>query len=307
MNYFLELTEFETLDHLTLPALLYRSKKSDKAAIYIHGNGSSSVLYDSTKMNLFGSKLALEGISFLTFNNRGASWFMKLNRKINQIEERVVYGMAYELIKECVMDIDGAIAFLKKGGYREFYLIGVSTGANKIVVYHRYKPKNEVAKYILLSGGDDTGLYYDMEFKKNRKKFFAALEKCKEAIRKGHGRSLVPKYMVREQPISYQSLYDTINPDGDYNIFPFNEYMNHLRLSKKSLFKEYHSINKPTLIVYGEHDEYCYGNVPRCVEVLKKECPHPNLFTFKIVKGGDHGFHGKENEMTELVTDLFKF
>lgn len=219
-------------------------------------------------------------------------------------------GTALELIKDCSKDIDGAINFLEEFGYKTFYLMGVSTGANKIVVYHYYKsfgkaqdkPKNKIAKYILLSGGDDTGLYYQM-FGKN--KFIKLLKKCLEKIQSKKGSNLISKYLDGGL-ISYQSLYDTINPDGDYNIFPFNEYVNNLKLSKKKLFKEYKTIDKPTLVIYGENDEYCYGDVPRCVSILKKECPNSKLFTFKIIKGADHGFNGKEKQLAEIIANWLK-
>lgn len=300
----LRLVSFATSDNLTLPGLLYEpDKKTDKVALYLHGNGSSSIFYGADEMNLFGESLNKVGVSFFPFNNRGAHWIKKLNRKINGKEERIPYGMTYELIKECIYDIDGAIGLLKKLGYKTFYLIGGSTGANKIVVYHYYQRRNPVSKYILLSGGDDTGLYYEFEFKKNKKKFFKVLNYCRKKIDQGKGRELVPKYILKEPLISYQSLYDTINPDGDYNIFPFNEYINNLNLSKKPLFKEFKTVNKPTLVIYGELDEYCYGNVPRCVQILKKESPNPKLFTFQIIKGADHGFNGKEKELVEMIGD----
>lgn len=305
MNYLLQLTHFETTDNFLLPALLYEPKsKTDKVALYLHGNGSSSVFYNSDTMNPLGEELTNVGISFFPFNNRGAHWIKKLSKNIKGVEkeERIPYGMTYELIKECTNDIDGAINFLQKLGYKTFYLIGLSTGANKIVVYHYYKRINPVAKYILLSGGDDTGLYYDLEFKKNRKKFFEIIKRCKIEIDKGNGRKLVPYYILKEPLISFQSLYDTINPDGDYNIFPFNEYMNNLKLSKKPLFKEYKKIDKSTLVVYGENDEYCYGKVAKCVDILKKECLNKNLFIFKIIKEADHGFTGKERELAEVIS-----
>lgn len=300
----LQLVSFETPDHLLLPGLLYQpDKKTDRVAIYLHGNGSSSVFYGAQEMNLFGEHLNRAGISFFPFNNRGAHWFKKLNAGANDTKSRFLLGMAFELIKECILDIDAAIDFLKKQGYRKFYLIGVSTGANKIVVYHYYKRKNPVSKYILLSGGDDTGLYFEYNFKKNKKKFFDFLEKSKESIKKGNGRRLVPKYISSDPLISYQSLYDTINPDGDYNIFPFNEYINNLKLSQKPLFKEYKTIDKPTLVAYGELDEYCYGDVSRCVEILKKECSKSKLFTFKIIKDADHGFNGMEKELVKAISN----
>lgn len=303
----LRLVKFETRDNLALPGLLYEQKTdTDKAAIYLHGNGSSSIFYGADEMNGLGKVFNERGVSFFPFNNRGAHWIKKLNKKTDGEEERIKSGMAYELIKECTLDIDGAIDYLKTSGYKTFYLIGVSTGANKIVVYHYYKRKNPVSKYVLLSGGDDTGLYYEFEFKKNRKKFFNVLKQCSEKIRQGKGRELVPKYILKEPLISYQSLYDTINPDGDYNIFPFNEYMNNLKFSKKPLFREFKTIDKPTLVVYGENDEYCYGNVQKCVDILKKECPDKKLFSFKIMKEADHGFNGREKELAKVIADWLR-
>ena len=79
----LQLVGFETPDHLQLPGLLYEpEKKTDKVAVYLHGNGSSSVFYSNHKMNLFGQELNRIGVSFFPFNNRGAHWIKKLDRKI---------------------------------------------------------------------------------------------------------------------------------------------------------------------------------------------------------------------------------
>ena len=180
----LQLVNFQTTDNLELPGLLYEpEKKSEKAAIFLHGNGSASIFYNSEDMNLYGEELNKKGITFFPFNNRGAHWIKKLNKIVKGEKERVTYGMTYELIKECIYDIDGAIAFLKILGYKTFYLIGESTGANKIVVYSYYRTKNPVYKYILVSGSDDLGLYYNIYFRKNRKRFHEVLQKCKEKIK----------------------------------------------------------------------------------------------------------------------------
>lgn len=304
MDYHLLLCHFLSTDNLLLPGLLYESKeKTEKVVIFLHGNGSSSIFYGQDT-NIMGEELTKNGIAYFPFNNRGAHIIKKLNRIVSEEKERVNMGMAYELIKDCTKDIDGAIAFLKKKGYTTFYLMGESTGANKIVLYHYYQRKNPVSKYILLSGGDDTGLYYEQM---GRKKFLLALEKSRKIIKRDppslnlrRAQKIAPKYLSSDG-LSYQSLYDTINPDGDYNIFPFNEYMNNLKLSKKPLFKEYKTIDKPTLVIYGEFDEYCYGDVPRCMDILKKECGHPEKFTFQIIKNTDHGFSKKEQELAEVI------
>lgn len=296
-----KLIQFESTDGLLLPGLIFEpGKKTDKVAINLHGNGSSSVFYSFERADSFARHLNEKGIAFFTFNNRGAHYIKKLKINKDGEEEEIKIGTAYELIKDCVKDIDGAIGFLEKLGYKEFYLIGHSTGANKICVYNYYKPKNKVAKYVLLGGGDDTGIYHDMAG--GTKKFKKYLEQAKKQIEKGNGRKLIPKY-IADYLLSYQAYYDTCNPDGDYNTFPFNEYINNLKLSKKPLFREYKSINKPTLVIYGEHDEYCYGDIRRVIDILRRETSSPKLFEFNIIEGADHGFDGYEEKLAGLVTN----
>lgn len=296
-----QLLTFDTQDNLKLPGLLYKPKqKTDTVAIWLHGNGSSSIFYNSDRMNTLAKTLNRQQIAFFPFNNRGAHFIKSFKKELTKEKsERINLGMTYELIKDCIHDIDGAIEFLKKQGFKTFYLIGHSTGANKIAVYNFYKPKNAVAKYILLAGGDDTGIYFNQL---GEKQFKAALKHCKTMIEKGKGAKLVPKYLSPYFPISYQSFYDTINPDGDYNIFPFFEAIHNTKLSKKELFREYKSINKKTLVLYGEFDEYCYGDVPKCMEILKKETVHQKNFTFEILPGADHGFTDKDTELAETLT-----
>lgn len=294
----LSLPHFLTTDNLRLPGLLYEpEKRTNSVAIFLHGNGSSSVFY-KPEMNLWGKELTEKGIAFFPFNNRGAHFIKSLKQESEDDEERVLGGTYFEMIKDCVQDIDGAIQYLQKLGYETFYLIGHSTGANKIVVYDFYQKNNHVTKYILLAGGDDTGLNYEML---GKERFHQALERAKQEIEKGNGLGQVPQSVFPE-PFSWQSLYDILNPDGDYNIFPFNEYMHGIKLSTKPLFHQFAQINKPTLVVYGDQDEYCYENANGCRDALKKH-NNSSLVTYKLVTQANHGFDGKEKELGEMMVD----
>lgn len=288
--------EFTTKDGLNLPGLLYEAKKSGKAAVYLHGNGSSSVFYDETKNKILADALNEFGISILFFNNRGAHLIKKLNVKKNGKTERRLYGMAYEKIKECVEDIDGAIKFLEKLGHKEFYLIGASTGANKICVYNFYKPKNKIAKYILLSSGDDAGFYYNLLGKARFKKL---LSRAKEKIKTGCGKEIMPELLLYDFIFSYNGFYDIANPDGDYNAFPFYEAIKKVKLSRKPLFRHFRSINKFTLVVYGELDEHAWGDTGRVVSILKDYKPN---FTYEIIKGADHKMANRKVQLAKIIT-----
>jgi pimeloyl-ACP methyl ester carboxylesterase len=291
------LVEFTTKDGLELPGFLFGTKKPDEAAIFLHGNGSSSVFYHQESKKPLAEALNKKGIALLYFNNRGAHYIKKLSQTRGQKAIRKKYGMAYEKIKECVFDIDGAIAFLKKQGYKKFYLIGSSTGANKICVYNYYKPKNTVSKYILLGPGDDTGFYYDLA---GKEKFWKLLDKAKDKIKKRRGGEIIPELLAHDLIFSYQGFYDIANPDGDYNVFPFLEVMKNLKISKKKLFRHFKSIKKSTFVVFGSEDEFVWGDVLRCVEIMKKYQPD---LSYEIIPGANHSFSEHREKLAEMIVN----
>lgn len=294
-----KLVQIKTADGPILPGLLYEAPRSKKVAIHLHGNGSTSVFYHDDQRDEQIKALNSKGISFLLFNNRGAHYIKKLDVVKRGKKERKRFGMAYEKIKDCIKDIDGVISYLKKLGYRKFYLIGESTGANKICVYHYYKSKNKVSKYVLLGGGDDTGIYYDML---GKEKFSKLLKTSKEKIKKRKGEEIITE-LLPDDIFSYIGFYDIANPDGDYNVFPFLEVIKKLKLSKKTLFRHFKSINKPTLVIYGEKDEYTWGDVFKVVNILKEQKPE---FEYRIIKGADHGFSKKQKELSKTISDWLK-
>ncbi len=288
-----EFFEFLTADGLLLPSLLYRTPRSTTAVIYLHGNGSSSVFYQEQRNRAVASELAKKGISMLYFNNRGAHIMKRL--RVNG-KKKKWFGMAYEKIKECIYDVDGAVAFLRKQGFRTVILAGFSTGANKVCVYHYYRPHNGISKYVILGGGDDTGIYYDYL---GERKFWELLAKSREKIKAKQGEELIRQELF--DPIfSYKGFYDIANPDGDYNVFPFLEVLRDINLSKKRLFRHYASLDKPTLVVYGGSDEYAWGDVSGIISILKK---HQPTFEYQIIKNADHGFHGHERELSRVLAE----
>jgi pimeloyl-ACP methyl ester carboxylesterase len=284
---------FNTADDLTLPALLFENTayKSDVAAIFLHGSGDSSVFY-KPEIKIWAEKLTNTSTSFFAFNNRGA-------HMTKQLKDRKIYGSYKEIIRECVLDIDGAFKYLKNLGYKKFIIIGHSTGANKAVLYNFLKPKNDVIGFVLSGPGDDTGLAYSAL---GKEKFYKAISICKDKIKKGFGKSIVPK-TIYPRPLTYETLYDMINPEGDYNNFPYYEVLFKNQFSKKPLFLEFSNLKKPTLIIFGEFDEYCYQNVKGCMTILKKYAPKKISFDYQIVKDTNHGFYLKEKDIGEIISN----
>ncbi len=294
-----EMIHFEATDGLRLSGLLFEPKRHGSTAmIFLHGNGDSSI-FTSSRTARFAHELTRRGIAWLPFDNRGANLVKRMRKREGTETIPVDGGMTFELIRDCVHDIDGALRFLRSRGYSRLFIAGHSTGANKVCLYNAIKPRNRAAGYILLAPGDDVGIYYKAL---GRKRFFSTLDRCHREIERGHGDRFAPR-SISPFLISWSSLLDTIDPDGDYNVFPFNEAMQDLRLSSKPLFEEYRTVRKPSLVIYGSEDEYCFGNVEGCVALLERHASPRRRFRFEILPDTDHGFHGKQAEVGRLMAE----
>jgi pimeloyl-ACP methyl ester carboxylesterase len=283
------LLRFDATDGAPLAGLLFEPRRStSRVVIFLHGTGGASV-FESKRTNALAAAFTREGLAYFAFNNRGAHLVRRLGRDLG--------GMAFEKIRDCVFDIDGAVRELWSRGYRDITLVGHSTGANKVAVYDSVKRRNRVKRYVLLAGGDDTGMLYDQL---GARRFHAALLKARSMIHERRGNELVPR-ALSSLPMSWRSFYDMANPNGDYNVFPFLEVMRGVRLSRRPRFRHLRGIRKPALVVYGENDEYLYGDVSLCVAILAEALgPKPN-FELVVMEGTDHGFSGREGEVAELV------
>jgi pimeloyl-ACP methyl ester carboxylesterase len=286
---------FEATDGVALSGLLFEpAKRTRRALMFLHGTGGASI-FDSRRTNLLAPEILARGIAWFPFNNRGSHVVRRLRKRTRS----VAGGMAHELIRDCVHDIEGAVRELRRRGYRELYLAGHSTGANKVAVYASRKPRNPIRRYILLGGGDDTGLLYEHL---GARRFRSAIETARAKIRGGDGDRFVPG-SLSPLPMTWRAFYDQANPDGDYNVFPFLEIMRGIRLSRRRRFRHVRGIRKPTFAIYGERDEYFFGDVRRCVEILADAIGPKTNFEFAIMKDADHGFGGYERELGALMAE----
>lgn len=288
------LVRFDATDGVELVGLLYEPRRgSDRAIVFLHGTGGASI-FDARRTNILGDAFTRRGFAFFPFNNRGAHVVRRLRKRGRSIDG----GAAHELIKECVFDIDGAIAELRRRGYRDITLVGHSTGANKVAVYDARKPRNGAKRYVLLAGGDDTGMLWQQLGSRRAE---AVLERSKIMMKERRGSELAPPSMTPMPLMSWRALRDMLDPDGDYNVFPFLEAMRGLRFGRKPLFRHVRGIRKPTLILYGDRDEYCYDDVSGCVAAMASAIgPKPNV-ELAIMEDADHGFGGREEELAAVV------
>jgi pimeloyl-ACP methyl ester carboxylesterase len=200
-------------------------------------------------------------------------------------------------------DIDGVVEYLKNLGYERFFLMGKSTGANKICVYHEMLQKQgritPFSGYILLSGGDDVGLWYE---EMGVELFQAILSNAQIAVKENRGKERPTARRCFLEDFSYQSAADILDPDGPYNCFPFYEAFQK-RLSTKKLFQEFASLDMPTLVIYGEQDEYVLFPIADVIALLKS---HNSRAEYDVIANANHSFDGHEKILTERILAWIK-
>ncbi len=287
---------FPAQDGIVLQALVYTGTKPTKRlAIFVHGAGSSSILNNPELTNLLAQALEEQGVDFMSFNNRGAGYITKLRKAATSpAAGGTSYGgMAYERIADSVYDIEGALEWADHAGYTTFYLIGHSTGANKLCLYlSRTKIHRGIKRAFLIAGGDDITL--QRARLADPAKVEALIDR---ALQAGKGDQLVPAAVFPgEHPISFASFKELITEHSDYDMFPFGRYEKNPGAAQ--YFQQFKSITTPLTVLYGERD---FGTVippSSAATLLKSLNPHTDYY---VIPQADHNFTGHEDDLAAQI------
>jgi len=302
----LSFVSFVATDNVVLPGLFFKpNKQTKKATIWLHGMGDNGIFYKTRLINELAKAHTDQGIAFLAFNNRGAHGSKRLkiaDEALSEEDRSFQGGTHYELIKDSVKDIDGAVEFLKQEGYDTLYLAGHSTGANKICVYDAETSSSPFTKYVLAGPGDDNGLFFEAL---GEKRFWQATKHAAKLIGNDKALDIMPKYSGM-YPFSAQSAWDILSPDGAYNTFPFYEQTQE-RLGSKQLFKEYSAIKLPTLVIIGAEDEYMTtaGGPAKALDTFLHHTSAQMMKhnDFELIDYANHSFYKQEAVFAKQLTD----
>ena len=137
MNIDTQLCVFKTDDNERLHGLLFtpQNQPSDLALVFVHGVAMNFYL---PPLVTFGQELAARGFHSFVINTRGHDWISRAGN-LTQFG-----GSAYELLENCLPDLDGALAYLKEQRYRRFIFIGHSLGAIKSIIYQGTRRRDDV-------------------------------------------------------------------------------------------------------------------------------------------------------------------
>ncbi len=288
-----ELHQIITKDGIPLEGLFFKPKrKSGVAALWISGltgRFSNRPEWMLSVANVLNNR----NIAFAIFDHRGQGTINFLRKKVKNRTKKVLGGTTFERFEHCVYDIDAVIRFLRKKGYKKIFLLGHSTGANKIAYYIWKVGKRGVAGIGLLGPLSDIPV-----LKKDLgRKYRLAIKWAEAMVKKGKRKTFMPPSFVGEAFWAAERFLSIAREGSREDTFPY--------YNPRRKFYWVKKIRVPTLVIIGGNEQYADRPVQEILEAFEKQIPD-RFFNGKIIKGADHGFEGKEKELARTIANWIK-
>jgi len=284
-----ELVRIRSVDGIEQPGILYSPDNgTDKIIIHVHGlNGN---FYENIFLDTLAKVYTANNYAFLTFNNRGKDFISELY----SFNGPVVIGGSLERFKDCILDIDGVVNWIKEKGYKEIVLEGHSYGCNKVVYYYNHKKNNDIKKIVLLAPCD-----IPAEGKKflSKEEYDKAKEDATKFVNEGKENELIDFSVMVNGKIAAGTYYYDFLPGG------VNDFIRY-RDGAEGKSEVLNNIDIPTLIVFGDADE-CVLTEP--IEVVKKYLIN-NIkdCNIQVINGANHSYTDRYNELGEIIKNNIK-
>lgn len=279
-----ELIRINSIDGIEMVGILYEpEEKSNKIVIHVHGLCGN--FYENRFLDILAKSYTNKGISFLTFNNRGTNFISEL-LKGNNFE---IIGGCYERFIDCLLDIEGAINYVKEKGYNNIILEGHSYGCNKVIYYYNKKKDNSISKIVLLAPCD-----IPQECAKflGKEEYEIAKRESTKLINEGKQKQLINFSVNANGKISAGTYYNDFLPDGENDFIRYKD-------GENSKNKILNSIDIPVLIVFGDSDECVLTeNIETVKGYLNKNIKNSNI---QIINGADHSYTDKYEELGKII------
>jgi pimeloyl-ACP methyl ester carboxylesterase len=246
-------------------------ERQPRLLVLVHGMGGN--YYRSALKQELMERGPGAGCDVLSFNNRGSG-----------------EGVLTERFSGCLADLDGALAFGRRAGYRRFILAGHSTGCQKIAYYQSRRKDPAVEAFVHLAPGDDYAITAREMGERALARLVARLSKRAAACK---GAEPVPR--VKGLPemcagFSCERFLSIADPRRvEAGLF---RYGGPLRVFSR--------LALPTLVLFGDREEFACLPLERMAAILRAKTAAA-CFRFRVIRGADHGFHGKEREAAAAV------
>ncbi|MFH1112165.1 MAG: alpha/beta fold hydrolase [Patescibacteria group bacterium] len=284
-----------TKDKIVLDGLIAEpARKSRQALIWIHGH-TSKFYSGQQRIHELAQFCRKANIALVIFNNRGhdvITHLLKKNSKRARGFSTILSGGNVEKFTDCLFDIQAVIQLVSKLGYKQIYLAGHSTGANKIL-YYMYKIRDKRIKGLgLIAPVSDVAA----RKKQLGKQFDRELKEVKTLWRKNKNNFLSSR--LSDQPMTAARYISLYNPGSAEDVFPY--------YNPQSKAWELASIRIPLLVMLGERDEYLDQSAYKTMHWFKIKSVKTRKFTGIVLPKAWHSFVKQEALLARSIISWIK-
>ena len=284
----LSLHQVTTKDGIPLEGLLFEPvKKTLTVAVWFQGL-SGRLSSAPQRTNELARILNGRGIALAAFDARGAGLITSFRKGKGKKKKWIIAGTSMEKFEHCVLDIRAVVGFLRKKGYRKIFLVGHSTGANKIAFYYG-KTHDRAVNGLALLGPLSDFLGWKTSLKKNYRR---ALGTAREMMKKGKGNALLPFLLANGSYWSAARFWSNARAGSNEDAFPYYDPKKKLNWAAR--------LKIPVLVLIGGKDQYADRPISDIIDFFQARIPK-EYFSGGVIKNADHGFAGKEDEMAKVV------
>jgi len=262
------LCSFKTADNERLHGLLFTlpQAESDLALVLIHGVAMNFYL---PPLSVFGQELAQLGYHSFVINTRGHDWISRAGNLAK------FGGSAYEVLEDCIADLDGALDYLSEQGYRRFILIGHSLGAIKSLIYQGTRRRSDISGIVSCSAPRQ---FYS-ERAARQPGFRAVIERAESLIAQDRGDELL-SVAVGSAP----------------GIFSARTHVNKYGEDERNDVRPYAKlIGCPLLVIVGSAEPRFFHQYAR--EIVEAA----DHGTYTLVDGANHFYNRHTAEIVEII------
>ena len=279
-----EFVRINTTDNIEQLGILYIPNK-DTNRIVIHVHGLNGNFYENRFLDILAKTYTDNNYAFLTFNNRGRDFIAELLKD----DGFTIIGGSLERFKDCILDIEGVVNWVKAKGYKEIILEGHSYGCNKVLYYYNQKKSDSIKKIVLLAPCD---IPSECKMFLNKEEYEKAKNESTKLVQEGKENELIDFSIMANKKIAAGTYYYDFLPGGANDFIRYSD-------GAEGKSAVLNSIDIPTLVVFGDVDE-CVLTKP--IEVVKKYLTN-NIknCNIQIIKGADHLYKTKEKDLGEII------
>jgi len=284
----ISLNRIHTKDGLELVGLLYEPDiATEKILVHVHGMAGN--FYENKFLDYIAKTLTDSDIAFFSFNNRGCEMEKDLTRVENGKRSFARIGDAYERFEDCVLDIQAAVDFAEKQGYKEIHLSGHSLGGPKVAYYASKAKDSRLRSLIFISPADMVGLA------KMDSNYMRDMELARTMVEEGKSGELLPELIWGENYLSANTFLDLSDESSSVNNFALYDPKNKLEAIA--------TITLPMVVLMGKKDSALTVPIEDLMKRVRMAATSSKNAETEILGEAGHDYFGFEQLLADSIKE----